>query len=150
MHIIRFIIAFINHEGLFCFMCIFYWLASALSCFQRLMFSIFSNMPGVQCYLDYIILYNMPVYNLTKSKSFWMLLNMTSAVISEPHYITRGTISWSGVKVGSGCESCDTSTCSSCLTYFLRSFLLVLHIYSQLCLCCGAIESIITWKCNRV
>lgn len=47
--------AFITHDGLYRFKRVPYGLASAPSCFQRLMSEILKGQPVVQCYLDDII-----------------------------------------------------------------------------------------------
>lgn len=46
---------FITHDGLFRFKRVPFRLASAPSCFQRMMSTILKGLPGVQCYLDDII-----------------------------------------------------------------------------------------------
>nr|XP_054765813.1 uncharacterized protein K02A2.6-like [Lytechinus pictus] len=49
--------AFITHDGLYRFKRVCFGLASAPSTFQKLMSSILAGLPGVQCYLDDIIVY---------------------------------------------------------------------------------------------
>lgn len=49
--------AFITHEGLFRYKRVCYGLASAPSAFQRMMSVVQQNLPGVQAYLDDIIVY---------------------------------------------------------------------------------------------
>lgn len=48
---------FIMPDGLFCFKRVPYGLASASAAFHRRMSLIFKNQKGVQCYLDYIIVF---------------------------------------------------------------------------------------------
>lgn len=49
--------AFITHDGLYRFKRVCFGLASAPSTFQKLMSTILAGLPGVQCYLDDIIVY---------------------------------------------------------------------------------------------
>ncbi|PIK54155.1 hypothetical protein BSL78_08940 [Apostichopus japonicus] len=49
--------AFITHEGLYRFKRVCFGLASAPSAFQKMMSSILAGLPGVECYLDDIIVY---------------------------------------------------------------------------------------------
>ncbi len=49
--------AFITHEGLFRYKRVCYGLASALAAFQKLMSTILKEVPGVQCYLDDVIVF---------------------------------------------------------------------------------------------
>lgn len=51
----RSLTTFITHDGLFRFKRVPFWLASAPSCFLRMMSSILRGLPGVHCYLDDII-----------------------------------------------------------------------------------------------
>ena len=51
----RSLTTFITHDGLFHFKRVPFGLASAPSCFQRMMSTILKGLPGVQCYLDDII-----------------------------------------------------------------------------------------------
>ena len=53
--------AFITHEGLFRFCRVPYGLASAPSAFQKMMATILKGMPGVQAYLDDLIIYGKDV-----------------------------------------------------------------------------------------
>lgn len=53
----RDITAFITHEGLFRFCRVPFGLASAPSCFQKMMSIILTGLPGVQAYLDDVICY---------------------------------------------------------------------------------------------
>ncbi len=49
--------AFITHEGLFRYKRVCYGLASAPAAFQKLMSTILKDVPGVQCYLDDVIVF---------------------------------------------------------------------------------------------
>ncbi|XP_041361078.1 uncharacterized protein K02A2.6-like [Gigantopelta aegis] len=49
--------AFITHEGLFRFKRVCFGLSSAPSCFQKMMSTILCNVPGVQCFIDDVIVY---------------------------------------------------------------------------------------------
>lgn len=49
--------AFITHEGLFCFTGVPFGLASAPSAFQKMMQTILKDLPGLQNYLDDIVVY---------------------------------------------------------------------------------------------
>ena len=49
--------AFITHDGLFRFKRVCFGLASAPSAFQKLMSSSLAGLPGVQCYLDDVVIY---------------------------------------------------------------------------------------------
>nr|XP_054760411.1 uncharacterized protein K02A2.6-like [Lytechinus pictus] len=49
--------AFITHDGLFRYKRVCFGLASAPSTFQKMMTSILAGLPGVQCYLDDVIVY---------------------------------------------------------------------------------------------
>lgn len=49
--------AFITHEGLFSYKRVCYGLASAPAAFQKLMSTILKDVPGVQCYLDDVIVF---------------------------------------------------------------------------------------------
>ncbi len=51
----RNLIAFITHDGLFSFKRVPYGLASAPSCFQRMMSEILKGQSGAHCYLDGIM-----------------------------------------------------------------------------------------------
>jgi len=49
--------AFITHKGVFCYKHMAFGLISAPRCFQRIMASIFTGIPGVALYLDDIVVH---------------------------------------------------------------------------------------------